>query len=48
MTGRHETSSYDKFTWGDGTRGASVRIPIVTKTKGRGLLINMNNFIVDI
>ena len=39
MTGLHETSSYDKFTWGDGTRGASVRIPIITKVKGKGYYI---------
>jgi glutamine synthetase len=27
LTGYHETSSYDKFTWGIGTRNTSVRIP---------------------
>jgi glutamine synthetase len=27
LTGFHETSSYDKFTWGIGTRNTSVRIP---------------------
>jgi glutamine synthetase len=26
MTGKHETASYDKFTWGIGTRNTSVRI----------------------
>ncbi|KAF2861333.1 hypothetical protein K470DRAFT_257008 [Piedraia hortae CBS 480.64] len=26
MTGRHETASYDKFSWGVANRGASVRI----------------------
>ena len=26
MTGKHETSSFDKFTWGEGNRSASVRI----------------------
>ncbi len=27
LTGFHETSSYDKFSWGIGTRNTSVRIP---------------------
>lgn len=27
LTGLHETSSYDKFSWGIGTRNTSVRIP---------------------
>lgn len=27
LTGRHETSSIDKFSWGVANRGASVRIP---------------------
>ena len=27
MTGKHETSSMEKFTYGIGNRGASVRIP---------------------
>ena len=27
MTGKHETASYDKFTWGVANRGASVRVP---------------------
>ncbi|KAF2812450.1 glutamine synthetase [Mytilinidion resinicola] len=26
MTGKHETASYDKFTWGVANRGASVRV----------------------
>ncbi|CAH6421569.1 Glutamine synthetase [uncultured virus] len=30
MSGAHETSSYDKFTYGIGNRGASVRIPFDT------------------
>ena len=34
LTGFHETSSYEKFTWGIGTRNTSVRIPNqVTKYK---------------
>ena len=27
LTGIHETSSIDKFTWGVGTRNTSIRIP---------------------
>ena len=27
MTGKHETASIDEFTYGEGNRGASVRIP---------------------
>jgi len=27
MTGHHETSDYNKFSWGAGNRAASVRIP---------------------
>lgn len=34
LTGLHETSSFDKFTWGDGSRGGSVRVPVVTKEEG--------------
>lgn len=26
MTGKHETASYDKFTWGVANRGSSVRV----------------------
>lgn len=32
MTGKHETSSYDKFTWGRGDRTASFRVPTSTCT----------------
>ena len=34
LTGRHETGSYKKFTWGDGSRGGSLRVPVVTKELG--------------
>ena len=27
LTGKHETSSYDNFSWGIGTRNTSIRIP---------------------
>ncbi|KAM3144357.1 hypothetical protein pb186bvf_003521 [Paramecium bursaria] len=36
LTGRHETGSYKKFTWGDGSRGGSLRVPVVTKELGQG------------
>jgi glutamine synthetase len=36
LTGLHETSSMDKFTWGIGTRNTSVRIPNVTRNNGCG------------
>lgn len=36
MTGLHETSSYDKFSWGVANRGSSVRIPRDVAAKGYG------------
>ena len=36
LTGKHETSSIKKFTWGEGDRSASVRIPLST-IRGGGL-----------
>jgi glutamine synthetase len=30
LTGKHETQSIDKFTYGEGDRGASIRIPVET------------------
>lgn len=36
LTGLHETSSMDKFTWGIGTRNTSVRIPNATHKNGCG------------
>jgi glutamine synthetase len=36
MTGEHETSSYDTFTYGCGNRGASVRIPTQTEKDKKG------------
>ena len=39
LTGKHETSSIDKFTWGELDRSASIRIPIYTvKNDGKGYL----------
>lgn len=36
MTGAHETSSYDKFSWGVANRGSSVRIPRNVAADGKG------------
>ena len=36
MTGAHETSSMDKFTWGVANRGSSVRIPRACAKEGKG------------
>jgi len=36
LTGHHETSSMEKFTWKDGDRGASVRIPYGTIEDNKG------------
>ncbi|KAH7135034.1 glutamine synthetase [Dendryphion nanum] len=36
MTGAHETSSYDKFSWGVANRGSSVRIPRSVAQEGKG------------
>ena len=36
LTGLHETSSMDKFTWGIGTRNTSIRIPNLTQKDGAG------------
>jgi glutamine synthetase len=36
MTGSHETSSYDTFTWGVGSRNTSIRIPNTTSEQWTG------------
>jgi len=38
LTGLHETSSIDKFSYGDADRGCSIRIPRMTLIKGYGYL----------
>ena len=38
MTGSHETSQYDKFTYNVGDRSSSVRIPTVCMTDKKGYL----------
>ena len=35
LTGRHETSSADKFSYGVANRGTSVRIPRTTAADGK-------------
>jgi glutamine synthetase len=36
LTGKHETSSYSHFSYGESNRGSSVRIPINVKIDGKG------------
>jgi len=36
LTGKHETSSVDNFSWGEGDRSASIRIPLSTVKNGKG------------
>ncbi len=36
LTGKHETCSYKEFKYGNSDRGASIRIPVVVQTEGRG------------
>jgi len=36
MTGRHETASYDKFSWGVANRGSSVRVSRAVAAEGKG------------
>ena len=36
MTGEHETSSYNEFSFGRANRGASVRIPNVVIKENKG------------
>jgi glutamine synthetase len=34
LTGKHETQSIDKFSYGVSDRGASIRIPVATVERG--------------
>jgi glutamine synthetase len=36
LTGEYETQSIDKFSWGVGDRGASIRVPMATAKKWKG------------
>eukprot|EP01013_Petalomonas_cantuscygni_P022724 TRINITY_DN44035_c0_g1_i1.p1 TRINITY_DN44035_c0_g1~~TRINITY_DN44035_c0_g1_i1.p1 ORF type:complete len:374 (-),score=60.39 TRINITY_DN44035_c0_g1_i1:810-1931(-) len=38
MTGRHETASYDSFSYGVANRGASIRIPRQMERDGKGYI----------
>lgn len=38
LTGRHETASFEKFSWGAAHRGASIRIPRQVDDEGKGYL----------
>ena len=38
LTGKHETQSIDKFTWGVSDRGSSIRIPQQTAKEWKGYL----------
>jgi len=38
LTGKHETQSIDKFSYGTADRGSSIRIPRQTDTDGKGYL----------
>jgi len=38
LTGKHETQSIDKFSFGVSDRGASIRIPISTADKWKGYI----------
>jgi glutamine synthetase len=38
LTGKHETQSMDKFSWGIADRGASIRVPLSTADSWTGYL----------
>ena len=38
MTGKHETQSIEKFSWGVSDRGASIRVPLSTDKLKKGYL----------
>ncbi|CAD8165184.1 unnamed protein product [Paramecium pentaurelia] len=38
LTGKHETGEYSQFSRVDGSRGCSIRVPIITKELGKGYL----------
>jgi glutamine synthetase len=38
LTGKHETQSMDKFSWGIADRGASIRVPLSTAASWNGYL----------
>ena len=38
LTGKHETQSIDKFSWGISDRGASIRVPLQTSKEWKGYI----------
>tara|TARA_B110000908_G_scaffold149404_1_gene182626 strand:+ start:763 stop:957 length:195 start_codon:yes stop_codon:yes gene_type:complete len=36
LTGNHESSSINNFSYGVGNRGTSIRIPVMTITQDKG------------
>jgi len=38
LTGKHETASIDKFSWGVADRGASIRVPRTTEANKKGYI----------
>ena len=38
LTGKHETQSIDKFSWGIADRGASIRVPLSTAKNWKGYI----------
>ena len=38
LTGRHETASWDKFSWGFANRGATIRVGRKTQQEGKGYM----------
>lgn len=38
LTGKHETQSIDKFSWGIADRGASIRVPLSTSKEWKGYI----------
>ena len=38
LTGKHETQSIDKFSWGVSDRGASIRVPLQTSKNWKGYI----------
>ncbi|KAI9100832.1 hypothetical protein K1719_024194 [Acacia pycnantha] len=38
LTGKHETASIDRFSWGVANRGCSIRVGRETENKGKGYL----------
>jgi glutamine synthetase len=52
ILGKHETSTWDDFTWGVSDRGSSIRIPRLVNLEGKGYFedrrpsANLNPYLV--